>query len=260
MTEFEGAYSVHTDHADLLNFGIKCIHTECESNKIYLDKNLLKENKPQKLNIYFSGENNSVTLIGNNLPQGSISFIGNNSNVVINRENDVNLRVFLYENSNLHIEKCFSIFGLFASIYAGTTLRIRENCLIADNVKIWTFDHHAVIDLKTMKQRNFPQDVDIGPHVWIGESVQILKGTRIKAGSIISAGAVVRGLIPSRELWGGNPARRIRREMSWTPSHPANSHDLDVMLSSISTHKTRWFLLKKQIRKHMNKILKLRSK
>lgn len=253
MTDPLRVYSAHKNRDELIKLGIRCNNAEKTENKIYIDQELTQKDRNEVLTISFCGNNNSIQIHGNELPNGSISFMGDGSNAHIHRENDVNINVFLYDKSNLYIEKSFSIFGLFASIYSNTTLRIRENCLIANDVKIWTFDHHAIIDLKTMKQRNFPQDVDIGPHVWIGESSQILKGTRIEAGSIISAGAIVRGLIPSRELWGGNPARRVRRHMSWTPSHPTNTYDLNVMLASMPDDQSNWSRFKERLKKLLSR-------
>lgn len=45
--------------------------------------------------------------------------------------------------------------------------------------------------------------------VWIGHRVTIVGPVRIGAGSIIAAGAVVLNDIPSCEIWGGVPARKL---------------------------------------------------
>ena len=47
--------------------------------------------------------------------------------------------------------------------------------------------------------------------VWIGARYQILKGVHIGARSIIAAGSVVVSDIPPGEIWGGNPARFIKK-------------------------------------------------
>ena len=46
--------------------------------------------------------------------------------------------------------------------------------------------------------------------VWIGAAAVILSGVRIGKGSIIAAGSVVTKDIPPYEIWGGNPAVKIR--------------------------------------------------
>lgn len=47
--------------------------------------------------------------------------------------------------------------------------------------------------------------------VWIGANAIILSGVVIGTGSIVAAGAVVNKSIPSGELWGGVPARCIKK-------------------------------------------------
>ena len=49
----------------------------------------------------------------------------------------------------------------------------------------------------------------IGDEVWIGARSIILRGVEIGDGAVIAAGAVVTKSIPSREIWGGVPAKKI---------------------------------------------------
>lgn len=45
---------------------------------------------------------------------------------------------------------------------------------------------------------------------WIGHGAIILAGVRIGKGSIVAAGSVVTKNIPPCEIWGGNPAKKIK--------------------------------------------------
>lgn len=47
--------------------------------------------------------------------------------------------------------------------------------------------------------------------VWIGARVIILRGVRIGERSVIAAGAVVNQDVPANEIWGGVPAKLLRR-------------------------------------------------
>ena len=51
----------------------------------------------------------------------------------------------------------------------------------------------------------------INDRVWIGANVIVLRGVTIGESAIIGAGAVVTKNIPSREIWGGVPARLIKK-------------------------------------------------
>ena len=52
--------------------------------------------------------------------------------------------------------------------------------------------------------------IQIGSRVFIGANAMICKGAVIGDEAIVAAGSVVVSSIPSGEMWGGNPARKIR--------------------------------------------------
>ena len=84
----------------------------------------------------------------------------------------------------------------------------RNNCNIANNVVI--VDHNHKIGNNGVIDGLDCSPIKIGDNVWIGANVTILKGISIGNGSIIAAGAVVNTNIPSCEIWGGVPARKIK--------------------------------------------------
>lgn len=51
----------------------------------------------------------------------------------------------------------------------------------------------------------------IGDYVFIGARCMILKGVTIGDRSIVAAGSVVTKSIPADELWGGVPAKFIKK-------------------------------------------------
>jgi acetyltransferase-like isoleucine patch superfamily enzyme len=50
----------------------------------------------------------------------------------------------------------------------------------------------------------------IGNDVWIGYGVKIMEGLTVDDGAVVAAGSIVTHNIPSYEIWGGVPARKIK--------------------------------------------------
>lgn len=95
----------------------------------------------------------------------------------------------------------------------GGTIEIGTKCLLGQFVTIVASNHGTETGLPMMDQpwAAMPHSVTVGDDVWLGAGVTVLPGARIGNGTVIAAGAVVRGDIPPREIWGGVPARFIRK-------------------------------------------------
>ena len=100
------------------------------------------------------------------------------------------------------------------SLYASERIHIGERVKIGGSVKIYDTDFHS-IDYKDRQERNDPGikscAVFIGDDCFIGAHSIILKGVKIGDRSVIGAGSVVTSSIPADEIWGGAPARLIRK-------------------------------------------------
>src|SRR6476620_7930238 len=57
-------------------------------------------------------------------------------------------------------------------------------------------------------------DVVIGNDVWIGRDVTIMSGITIGNGAVIAAGSVVTKNVGAYEIWGGNPAKLIKKRFT----------------------------------------------
>jgi carbonic anhydrase/acetyltransferase-like protein (isoleucine patch superfamily) len=100
---------------------------------------------------------------------------------------------------------------------AGGAIKIGENCLLAQMITIVASNHSIEHGINIIEQpwsvaRN---SVYIGDDVWVGANAVILPGSVIESGAIIAAGAVVRAHVPSNEIWGGVPARRLGSRMAY---------------------------------------------
>jgi len=220
------------DTNELLNFGIRCQNfSGSEDNIILVSEGMVSH---RGLEINFSGARNEIDLRGLQLPAGRLSVLGDEGSVCIDTDSEVVLDAYIYNRARLLIEKPRAIFGLWSSITEDTSLSIATGALFAEGVKIFTSDHHSIIDLDTGQQINFPGDVTIKDDVWIASDVTVLKGTTIEKGSVIGARSVVIGSIPAMELWGGHPARCLKQRVSWVPSHPADPLQIEHMMAGFS--------------------------
>lgn len=97
---------------------------------------------------------------------------------------------------------------------------IREDVDIGPYAKIWTLGHDPDSETHQVEGGN----VIIEDHVWIASNVTVLPKLTLGRGSVVAASSLVIKDIPSLEVWGGVPARYIRRrnnplkyKLSYTP-------------------------------------------
>ena len=85
---------------------------------------------------------------------------------------------------------------------------IEDGALIGHNVVIATLDH----SLNPNHRGNMiPAPIHIGKNVWIGANATICKGVIIGDGAVIAAGAVVTTDVPKNSVFGGVPAKLIKK-------------------------------------------------
>ena len=96
---------------------------------------------------------------------------------------------------------------------SGGSITIGSKCLLAQFVTIVASNHATEPGVPMIDQpwSVSPHSVVIGDDVWLGAGVTVLPGAHIGSGAVIAAGAVVRGRVPDGEIWGGVPARFLRR-------------------------------------------------
>lgn len=101
-----------------------------------------------------------------------------------------------------------------STIIARDRVTIEDNVLIGGDCRIYDNDFHSLdyderMGNKIEKIKSSPVLIQEG--AFIGAHSIILKGSIIGRHSIIGAGSVVSGRIPPNEIWGGAPARFIKR-------------------------------------------------
>lgn len=102
---------------------------------------------------------------------------------------------------------CFIGMNCEFNIKDGIT--IGDNSLIGSGSRFIDHDHGIGLDKLINNQPCPTTSITIENDVWIGANVVVLKGVTIGKGAVIAAGTIVNKSIPSYEIWGGVPAKKI---------------------------------------------------
>jgi len=127
----------------------------------------------------------------------------------IDKTSTIYRRVEVLFPNGLKIGKNVSI-GWFALLDARGGITIGENTNISSYTKFITGSHD--IDDKEFTAEF--KSINIGKKVWVGTGATVLQGVTIGDGAVVAAGAVVTKDIPAYEVWGGVPAKFIRKRNS----------------------------------------------
>ncbi len=104
--------------------------------------------------------------------------------------------------------------GLSSStLICSQRVEVGDHVLIGGGCDIFDSDFHPIAFAERVPHT--PAAVKAAPvwierGAWIGGNATIGKGVTVGAEAVIAVGSVVVKSVPAREIWGGNPARRIR--------------------------------------------------
>lgn len=118
-------------------------------------------------------------------------YIGNAKNIKIGKRCEINENVFIQ--------------GALIGDYV----------MIAPNVSLLSNMHnHSKVNKPMILQgKKIGNIVIIENDVWLGRNVIVMPGVRIGKGSIIAAGAVVTKNVPAYSIYGGVPAKLIKKRL-----------------------------------------------
>lgn len=138
-------------------------------------------------------------------------------NVVINSSFEANpvggfRTVFLIKGPEALIEiddnagMSNAMIAAYEHVYIGKNVNLGAGCKIMDT------DFHSLDLDERLRNVNIPhRPVRIEAGAFIGTEAIILKGVTVGEASVVAAGAVVAKSIPAGEIWGGNPAKFIKK-------------------------------------------------
>ncbi|MBR9805091.1 acyltransferase [bacterium] len=131
--------------------------------------------------------------------------IGRQATLISDRDQRIRLGVWGKDNESgeIHIGD-YVIISPAVRISAAESIRIGDNCMLANGVYITDSDWHGVYDRVSYDEAAKP--VVLEDNVWLGDRVTVLKGVKIGRNSIVAAGAVVTKDIPENVIAAGNPA------------------------------------------------------
>ena len=194
---------------------MKIVKTDENNNRIFGHQpDLIKSD------IVFNGKNNILICEEDvTLHNSELKFNGDNSIIYLSTpRSNCSLVVTMYNNSVFFIDENAVMNGKLRVIVSeGQNVLIGKECLFSWGIRIRVSDVHLIYDVADKSRVNLSKSVFLGDHIWIGQDAMILKGTHIGSGSIIGAKSLAANKkIPSNAVWGGNPAKEIRRGVFFT--------------------------------------------
>jgi len=150
------------------------------------------------------------------LNEGEISignnFIANSSRFKNPIGGDGIIRLVVRKNGHLILGNNVGISN--STIVCWKKIEIGNHVSIGGGCKIWDTDFHSTdpVDRQHKDNANVKtESVKLGDYSFIGGGAIILKGVCVGKNAVVAAGSVVTKSIPDNEIWGGNPAKFIRK-------------------------------------------------
>jgi maltose O-acetyltransferase len=107
-----------------------------------------------------------------------------------------------------------SYIGEFSTLQAakGYSINIGSFCSISHNVRVYTQSDLPDYDFSLTEIPQKYGNVTFGDYCWIGANVFVNPGLIVGENSVVGANSVVTKNIPPFEIWGGVPAKLIRKK------------------------------------------------
>ncbi len=95
-------------------------------------------------------------------------------------------------------------------------INIGERCMFSYGIVLYRDDMHNIYDMESLQRLNYPKDINIGNHVWLGRECMILGGATIGDNCVIGARCVTSSKFPSNVVVAGCPGKVVRKNIVWS--------------------------------------------
>lgn len=99
-----------------------------------------------------------------------------------------------------------------ATVICSDHIKIGKNCVISWHTNIFDGNMHELFVAGVSRPRTKP--TFMGDNVWMGSGATVL-GATIGAGAVVGTGSVVTADVPGEVVVAGNPARVVRKQVTW---------------------------------------------
>lgn len=120
------------------------------------------------------------------------------------------------------------------------SIEVGRDCLFSHRVTLRNHDTHHIFDKETRKRINYPGNIKIGDHVWIGHGATLLGSASVGDHSIVGTMAVTSSSFPKEVVIAGNPARIIREHVCWSKDN-TNYYNRDSLEECLAKEAIRYF-------------------
>ena len=188
-----------------------------------------------KVRLDDGAQGNEVSILSE--PEDTLTVILHGSYAKVSVESDVvisNRVIFsIFTESEITIKKNCTIgaeFGIDCHSYA--SVYIDEDCMLSSQIQMIAGDGHSIFDLDKKVRLNpiIPKNprnrIHIGRHCWIGFRSIVMYSTSIGESSVVGAASLVKGTFPEHCIIAGNPARKIRDNVTWDRNNFADYPDI----------------------------------
>lgn len=166
------------------------------------------------------GDNCTISIGQDSLLENcKIIMSGNNQTLKIQEGCRLRNTTFWLEDGNntILIGKQVSSEGAhLAATEPGGKIELGDDCMLSYDIDIRNGDSHVIISETENIRINYPEDIKIGNHVWIGAHARILKGSILSDNSIIGTGSILSNTrIEANSLVAGVPGKVLKSNVNW---------------------------------------------